>query len=104
MSRNNILESLSQNRINEGKEDNISVDNIKEILQDIGIDTLTGIPLSKLVVGQGKIIKVTLGTEMTKNLEIIRDKICDVLKKNNIKYDDNIEKYFGDYAVIIPKN
>ena len=98
MSRNNILESLSQNRINES-----SVEDIKDILQDIGIDTLTDIPLSKLVVGQGKIIKINLGTEMTKNLGIIRNKICDILKKNNIKYDDKVEKYFGDYAVIIPK-
>jgi hypothetical protein len=79
----------------------LTVQMLKNLLQDVGIDTITGSPLDKLVKGQGSHLRIDLGTG-SKNIDLIISKIQDVLKKNNITYEKE-NKYGEYYAVYIPK-
>jgi hypothetical protein len=80
----------------------VTIDTLKSMLFDIGIDTLSGIPINKLVVGDGKFFRIELGKLGEKNnTELILDRIEDILKKNNIKVDSR--ETFPTYCFYIRK-
>jgi hypothetical protein len=69
---------------------------VKQLLQDVGIDTILGIPINKLVVGDGPYIKIKIGTIDSKTASLVIPKIDDVLKKNNIDMGNTNElQHFG---------
>jgi hypothetical protein len=62
----------------------ISIETIKQLLKDVGVDTLTGIPLNTMVTTSGADIKITLLKIDDKHKDLIISKILDVLKRNKI--------------------
>jgi hypothetical protein len=81
MQTNGTIKVLEPNEPLTSGELNIEV--IRTMIKDIGIDVMVGLSIAKIVSYKGSYIEIFLG-ESPKNLDAIRTKVLDTLKRNKI--------------------
>jgi hypothetical protein len=81
------------------KDKEVSIEGIKDIIKTAGLDTLTDIPMNKMVTSGGaNYIKVTYAKD-EKLINIIKPRLLKAFIKANIEYQEH--RYFDNFVYVL---